>query len=316
MRLDVDGSEIFVGTGGRDFDPALPAVVFLHGAGMDHTVWALLARAFAHHGFAVLAPDLPGHGHSAGEALSSIAALADWTAALIDAAGVGAARLVGHSMGSLVALETAARHPEKVTALALISTAAPMRVSDDLLNAAKANDHAAVDMISLWGNGYHATLGGSLAPGLWMLGETERLLERAHPGVHLRRSLRLQQLSGRARRSREDCGSVPRDPRQPRYDDCGQGRQSDCRRHRGLPRQHDRRRRSHADERTPRRRARRAAGVIVRRRLRRVPLYARPPICSTIRGARTTNRQGMIRKSGSRFSEKIMLRQGIQSETY
>ena len=81
MRLDVDGSEIFVGTGGRDFDPALPAVVFLHGAGMDHTVWALLARAFAHHGFAVLAPDLPGHGHSAGAALSSIAALADWTAA-------------------------------------------------------------------------------------------------------------------------------------------------------------------------------------------------------------------------------------------
>ena len=88
MRLDVDGSETFVGTGGRDFDPALPAVVFLHGAGMDHTVWALLARAFAHHGFAVLAPDLPGHGHSAGEALSSITALADWTAALIDAAGV------------------------------------------------------------------------------------------------------------------------------------------------------------------------------------------------------------------------------------
>ena len=86
-------------------------------------------------------------------------------------------------MGSLVALETAARHPERVTALALIATAAPMRVSDDLLNAAKTNDHAAIDMISLWGNGYHATLGGSLAPGLWMLGETERLLERAHPGV-------------------------------------------------------------------------------------------------------------------------------------
>ena len=165
MRLDVDGSEIFVGTGGRDFDPALPAVVFLHGAGMDHTVWALLARAFAHHGFAVLAPDLPGHGHSAGEALSSITALADWTAALIDAAGVRRATLVGHSMGSLVALETAARHPERVTALALIATAAPMRVSDDLLNAAKTNDHAAIDMISLWGNGYHATLGGSLAPG-------------------------------------------------------------------------------------------------------------------------------------------------------
>ncbi len=183
MRLIVEGREIFAGTGGRDFDPALPTVVFLHGAGFDHSVWALLARSFAYHGFGVLAPDLPGHGRSGGAPLSSIAALADWTAALIDAAGVRAARLVGHSMGSLVALETAARHPEKVTALGLIATAAPMRVSDDLLNAAKTNDHAAVDMISLWGNGYRATLGGSQAPGLWMLGGAERLLERARPGV-------------------------------------------------------------------------------------------------------------------------------------
>ncbi len=183
MRLVVEGKEVFAGTGGRVFDVALPAIIFLHGAGFDHTGWALLARSFAHHGFGVLAPDLPGHGRSTGPALSSIVSLADWTAALMDAAGVRAARLVGHSMGSLVALETAARHPEKVGALALIATAAPMRVSDELLNAAKANDHAAIDMISLWGEGYHATLGGSEIPGLWMLGGAERLLERARPGV-------------------------------------------------------------------------------------------------------------------------------------
>lgn len=183
MRLSVQGKEVFVGTGGRHFDSTLPAVVFLHGAGMDHSVWALLARAFASHGFGVLAPDLPGHGRSAGSALSSIGALADWTAALIEAAGLRAARLVGHSMGSLGALETAARHPAKVSALALIATAAPMRVSDDLLNAAKANDRAAIDMIALWGEGYRATVGGSQAPGLWMLGGTERLLEQSQPGV-------------------------------------------------------------------------------------------------------------------------------------
>jgi pimeloyl-ACP methyl ester carboxylesterase len=183
MRLVVDGAEVFAGTGGRDLDPALPAMIFLHGAGFDHSIWALLARSFAHHGFGVLAPDLPGHGRSAGAPLASIAALADWTAALIDAAGVTAAGLVGHSMGSLVALEAAARCPEKVAALSLIATAAPMRVSDDLLNAAKANDHAAIDMISLWGYGYDATLGGSQVPGLWMLGGGERLLEHARPGV-------------------------------------------------------------------------------------------------------------------------------------
>jgi pimeloyl-ACP methyl ester carboxylesterase len=183
MRIQVNGGDAFVATGGKNFDSSRPLMVFLHGAGMDHSVWALLTRAFAHHGCAVLAPDFPGHGRSAGAPLTSIAALADWTAALIDAAGAKAARLVGHSMGSLVALETAARHPEKVTGLGLISTTATMRVSDDLLNAAKTDDHAAVDMIAIWGEGYRATLGGSQAPGLWMLGGAERLLERAQPGA-------------------------------------------------------------------------------------------------------------------------------------
>ena len=137
MQLVVDGVKAYAATGGRDFDPALPLVVFLHGAGLDHTVWALLARWFAHRGFAVLAPDLPGHGRSGGEPLDSIAAMADWTAALIEAAGAGKAAIIGHSMGSLVALETAARHPDRVTALGLIGTAAAMPVSRDLLDAAE-----------------------------------------------------------------------------------------------------------------------------------------------------------------------------------
>jgi pimeloyl-ACP methyl ester carboxylesterase len=183
MRVLVNGGDTFVATGGREFDATLPAVVFLHGAGMDHTVWALLARAFAYHGHAVLAPDFPGHGRSAGAPLTSIGALADWTAALIEVSGASAARIVGHSMGSLVALEAAARHPSKVTGLGLIAATATMRVSDDLLSAAKADDHAAVDMMAIWGEGYRATLGGSQAPGLWMLGGAERLLERAQPGA-------------------------------------------------------------------------------------------------------------------------------------
>jgi len=186
MRLIVDGAEIFAGTGGRKFDPALPLAVFIHGAGLDHSVWALLARWFANHGCTVLAPDLPGHGRSAGEPLATIAAVADWTAALIEAAKAGPARIIGHSMGSLVAIETAARHPQKVAALGLIGTAAAMPVTPDLLNAAKAGNHAAIDMMCIWGHGFAAGLGGSLAPGLWMLGGAERLLERARPDVLFR----------------------------------------------------------------------------------------------------------------------------------
>jgi pimeloyl-ACP methyl ester carboxylesterase len=183
MQLSVNGVETFVATGGRDFDSSLPAIVLLHGAGFDHTTWALHSRWFAHHGFGVLAPDLPGHGRSAGAPLPTIAEMADWTVALLDAAGVSRAKLVGHSMGSLIALETAARHPSRVSALGLIGTTATMTVGPDLLKAAEANDHAAIDMVSIWGLGFQAELGGSLAPGLWMHGGAQRVLEQCRPGV-------------------------------------------------------------------------------------------------------------------------------------
>jgi pimeloyl-ACP methyl ester carboxylesterase len=183
MQLSVNGIDTFVATGGREFDSSLPTVVLLHGAGFDHTAWALQSRWFAHHGHGVLAPDLPGHGRSTGAPLATIADMADWTAALLDAVGAPAARLVGHSMGSLIALETAARHPARVSGLSLIGTAATMTVGPDLLKAAEANDHDAIDMVSIWGLGFQAELGGSLAPGLWMHGGAQRVLEKCRPGV-------------------------------------------------------------------------------------------------------------------------------------
>jgi pimeloyl-ACP methyl ester carboxylesterase len=183
MQLSVNGVDTFAATGGRLFDPSLPAVAMLHGAGFDHSTWALHSRWFAHHGFSVLAPDLPGHGRSSGKPLPTIADMADWTAALLDAAGAPKARLVGHSMGSLIALETAARHPAKVAGLSLIGTAAAMTVGPDLLKAAEANDPAAIDMVSIWGLGFAAELGGSLAPGLWMHSGAQRVLQQCRPGV-------------------------------------------------------------------------------------------------------------------------------------
>src|ERR1700721_2416655 len=183
MLLSGNDVDAFVATGGREFDSSLPTVVLLHGAGFDHTTWALHSRWFAHHGYGVLAPDLPGHGRSAGAPLPSIAEMADWTAALLDAAGAAKAKLVGHSMGSLIALETAARHPTKVSGLSLIGTAATMTVGPDLLRAAEANEQAAIDMVSIWGLGFQAELGGSLAPGLWMHSGAQRVLERCRPGV-------------------------------------------------------------------------------------------------------------------------------------
>ena len=183
MRLTVHSLGVFAATGGKAHEAGRPLVIFLHGAGMDHSVWALQSRYCAHHGHNVLAADFPGHGGSEGAPLTSVGALADWTADLIAAAGAERAILIGHSMGALVALETAARRPERVAGLALVGVAAKVPVHPDLLAAARANEHQSVDMVSLWGLGGAATLGGAPSPGQWMLGATERLLERSGPGV-------------------------------------------------------------------------------------------------------------------------------------
>lgn len=183
LQLQVAGKRVFAGTGGVAFDAAQPVVVFLHGAGMDHSVWALQSRYLAHHGRAVLALDLPGHGRSEGPPLGAIAEIADWLAEVLGAAGVERANLVGHSMGAVAAVSFAARHPEMAQSLALLGCAASMPVHPDLLAAAEANDHAAIDMVNGWAHGAGAHIGGHPLPGTWLTGQGNRLLERAAPGV-------------------------------------------------------------------------------------------------------------------------------------
>ena len=179
MDLLVDGKRVYAATGGRTPADDQPAVLFVHGAAMDHTVWSLQARYFAHHGRRVLAPDLPGHGRSEGPPLTTVPDLAGWLHRAMEAAGIEQAALVGHSMGSLVALEAAAGRPEHVWALALLAMALPMAVHPDLMVSAEAGDHHALDLVTGWGHGRRAQIGGARAPGLWLAGGTLRLLERA-----------------------------------------------------------------------------------------------------------------------------------------
>jgi pimeloyl-ACP methyl ester carboxylesterase len=178
MDLRVDGRRAYAYTGGKPFDPARPCIVFLHGALNDHSAWTLLARWAAHHGHAVLAVDEPGHGRSDGPALPSVEALAAWTLALLDAAGAREAALVGHSLGSLVALEAAALAPQRVRRLVMIATAYPMKVSEALLATAREAPLQAIDMVNAWS---HSTLAGKPSypgPGTWLQGANRALMQR------------------------------------------------------------------------------------------------------------------------------------------
>ena len=178
MKFTVQGRDAYAYTGGKAFDPALPSVVFVHGAVNDHSVFTLLARWFAHHGHGVLAVDLPGHGRSAGPALASVEAMADWLLALLDATGVQRAALAGHSMGSLVALEAAARAPDRATRLVMLGTCVPMPVPQALLDLGKTDVLAAIDRVVSFSFSTLAAKPSYPGPGVWLRGSARQLMRQ------------------------------------------------------------------------------------------------------------------------------------------
>jgi pimeloyl-ACP methyl ester carboxylesterase len=176
--IDVEGSEAYCYTGGKPFNPLQPTVVFIHGAQNDHSVWILQTRYFAHHGFNVLAVDLPGHGRSKGPAKTTVEAMAAWLLALLSATGVDTAMLVGHSMGSLVALEASHQAPGRVGKLAMLGTTYPMKVSEALLETAKNDEPAAIDMVNIWSHSMRAQNPACPLAGVSAMGSARRLMQR------------------------------------------------------------------------------------------------------------------------------------------
>ena len=183
MNFTVGGRQVFAYTAAHALDAAKPSVVFLHGAGFDHSMFGLQSRYFGYHGRNVLAVDFPAHGRSEGPPLASVAKMADWVMRLLDAAKVERASLVGHSLGSLVALDCAARYPMRVERIALLGIAYPMTVSDAFLQAAKENRQDAYDMDTIWGHAPQVPLGANPNPGMWMYGDALARLGRLGPGV-------------------------------------------------------------------------------------------------------------------------------------
>lgn len=184
MQTIINQHPVYIYTGTKPINSLQKNIVFIHGAQHDHSVWALQSRYFAHHGFNVIAPDLPGHGFSQGLALSSIEAIAEWLMQLLSALNISNAALVGHSMGSLVALQTAANHPDKITQLALLGAAFPMQVAPQLLDEARNTIDKAINRVNKWSYAYTSHNPSAPAPGFSMLGYNRRLMQataKRHP---------------------------------------------------------------------------------------------------------------------------------------
>ena len=183
MIVSVDGHDAHASTGGVELAGDAPVVLLIHGSGHDSTVWQLQTRYLAYRGVRAVAVDLPAHGRSGGEPLGSIEAMADWVARFVEVAGFGSVHVVGHTMGTFIALELASRYPGITSSITLCGTATAMPVHPDLLDAAEHDLHAAAALMAAWGHARPAHVGLNPTPGLWMLGGAMALVEHSAPGV-------------------------------------------------------------------------------------------------------------------------------------
>lgn len=183
MLLEINGFAAFAATGNRTPDPGRKSILFVHGAGQDHSIWDLPVRHFAEQDCNVIAVDLPAHGRSGGAPLATIEAIADWLIDVLDTLSLETAAIVGNSLGSLAAIAAADRNPTRVRAIALLGITLPMPVNEVLLEAAKNNRHEAIKMLTQWSFS-KATL-ATADPALRgsLLSEARRQLERTGPGV-------------------------------------------------------------------------------------------------------------------------------------
>lgn len=183
MIVELNGKQMYVYTGGENHLPGQPLICFIHGASMDHTVWTLFARYWAKRGYNIASIDLPGHGQSTVELPTTIEQSANIVCQLIETLATdNGVHWVGHSMGSLVALECA-RKANNSNGLVMLGTGYPMTVGKPLLDSALANDHMAIDIVSLFGHSFGSQLGGNPVAGVHAQTLAERLMEQAPDGV-------------------------------------------------------------------------------------------------------------------------------------
>ena len=149
-------------TSGKDIDKNKSTILLIHGSGLTHIVWSLHEQFYVSQGFNVLSVDLPGHGNSEGPSLDSIEAISDWIKSLMKKIDISKIIIIGHSQGSLVAIDFSSRYPELTEKIILVAGSNKMPVNQDLIDLAEAGDEKAVLLMMKWGyEGSKAFIGGN-----------------------------------------------------------------------------------------------------------------------------------------------------------
>lgn len=110
---------------------ASPSIILLHGAGGSHLSWPPLIRRME--GYTIYAIDLPGHGRSADQQIESIEDNYQFVHRWKESLNISPIILVGHSMGSAIAMQWALNEPGIIAGMILLGSSAHLKVNPGLL---------------------------------------------------------------------------------------------------------------------------------------------------------------------------------------
>lgn len=142
--ITVSHTELYFAQAGQ----GQPALLFVHGAGGDHTIWGEQFRELAKD-FSVIALDLNGHGRSLAREGAGLQTYVEDVLAVLEAVAMPTV-VIGHSMGGAIALTVALQRPKNLIGLGLIGTGARLKVHPQILELCQTDCEKAIELVISW----------------------------------------------------------------------------------------------------------------------------------------------------------------------
>ncbi len=134
----VDSTQIACWVNKSDFDTQKQNLIFIHGSGGNHSIWSHQYGRL-HKKYNIIAVNLPGHGHSGGNGECNVKSYCEWLNKLLTVLELRKVMLVGHSLGSAIALQFAIHYAEHISGIVCIGAGMKMPVNSMFLDFLQTN---------------------------------------------------------------------------------------------------------------------------------------------------------------------------------
>jgi pimeloyl-ACP methyl ester carboxylesterase len=135
---DIESVKIACWVNKNEFDTQKHSLVFIHGSGSNHSIWSHQYSRL-HKSYNIVAVNLPGHGQSGGNGEKDVKKYCEWIKKLLAVLNLKQVVLVGHSLGTAIALQFAIDYSEKIAGIVCMGGGVKMPVNSFFLDFLKTN---------------------------------------------------------------------------------------------------------------------------------------------------------------------------------